>query len=474
VRLAAAAAVALGAALAAGCGGGGNGSLPVGAGKAPADAPAFVSLRTDPSSAQWKRAVKLAARFPALSSQLARLERYEDALGPELDLVWLDFANGGDDVVALTKPRALTRLKTLLRPNGSDYSTLSGGWIAIASDRELIDRYKRRAGGEKLDGDKAFENGFGKLDRGAAVRAWVRGSTAQAALDRSLAIGGAAPRITHDAGDLHSLAAAAKAASDGVGVDAYGLIAPRPNAATFAPSLQDVVPAGAALYVAATRLDRPTRLLLRMVGDSKPGFERQLAQVESVLGITLESDVYPLLHGESALAVYPGPTRVPPILFLQKVGDQAKADSVLRRLAAVAQLSGSARVETVTIAGATAQKLTFKGSAVAVYGGVSDGKLFVSDSGKLVAGFLGGRSPALGDDPRFRDARRAAKMPARVAALAYADLRRGLPYVLELARRSGGRVPSSATANTKPLASSLLYLAGDGDGLRISGFTTIK
>src|SRR5205085_12268802 len=125
---AAAAAAAAAAALLAGCGGSGSGSLPEGAGKTPADAPAFVSLKTDPGSAQWKRALSLARRFPGLRAQLDRLDRYKDAVGPELDVVWLDFANNRDDVVALTKPRNLAQLKTLAQPDPASYSAPSDGW----------------------------------------------------------------------------------------------------------------------------------------------------------------------------------------------------------------------------------------------------------------------------------------------------------------------------------------------------------
>jgi hypothetical protein len=471
VSRAAAAALAV-AALAAGCGssGGGNGSLPDGAAKAPADARAFVSLKTDPSSGQWKQTLALARKFPALAPQLGRLERYKDAAGAETDVVWLDFANGGRDVVLLTKPRNLAKLKTLVEPDSSSHEKLSGGWVAVG-DRPVLDRFRRD--GDKLDGDKSFKGGFAKLDESSAIRAWVRGRSVQDALDRALVEGGAAPRITHDAGDLGAVTAEARAAPAGVRFDAYGLIDPPPNVSAFSPSLQSVVPAGALLYVGAAGLDRPTRLILRMVGDSKPNFGRQLAQVQSVLGISLKNDVYPLLKGESALALYPrGP--VPGVLFLQKVADEGKAAAVLERIGAVAQLSGEAQVVPVRIGAISGHKLTFKGSSVSVYDGVTHGYLFVADTIELARQVVEGGGRTLGDEPLFRQARQSAKLPSKVAAVAYGDLRRGLPFVFSLARRSGQTLPPAAVPNTKPLQHALVYLAADGDGLRVSGFTAIK
>jgi hypothetical protein len=466
VRRLAAAAVALAAAVAAGCGGsGGDKSLPAGAAKAPADAVAFVSLKADRGSAQWKQALALAARFPALAARLDELHRYQDAVGRELDLVWLDFANGGEDVVALTKPRNLARLKTAVDPNGATYSELSDGWVAVADTRSLLRRYERAAGGDTLDGDKAFEDGFGKLAGSDAVRAWLRGSAVQAALDRALVREGAAPRVSHGAGDLRSLAASAKAESVGIRLDAFALLDPTPNATTFEPTLPSSFPAGALLYVSAAGVDAPTRLILRMVGDSKPDFDRQLAQVEGVLGITLQGDVYPLLKRESAVALYPG--RTPSLLYMLAVPDEGKADSLVRRIAAVAQLSGDFRVEAATVGGTSVQMLTMKGSNVTVIAGVANKRLFVTNSRTLAEQAVHGPASSLADEERFREARQRARLPSKVTALAYGDVQRGL----QLLR---GAVPPGTAANAKPFERALLYLVPDEDGLRLAGFTAIE
>lgn len=488
-QLGAAAAAAL-ALLAAGCGGGGSGSLPEGAGLAPGEAPAFFSLNTDFSSEQWKSLTKLAARFPGTPMLLERLKQelsgldferdVKPALGPELDFVWLDFENGGSNVVGLTKPDTKAKLEALLRKltadNPGDSRVLTAeidGWIAVADSRAKLDRFRELSPGDKLDDDADFEDAMGEQDPDSSLRAWVRGSVVQTALDRELVSGGAAPRLTHDVGDLKALAGSARAEDDGVAVQLNGAIDPAPDPATFKPSLQDSMPGGALLYVATTSLDAPTRIIIRLVGKSLPNFERQLEQVQSVLGIRLDDDIYPLLKGESALAVYRG-GRVPPILFQQKVSDEQKADGLLRRFSSIAQLAGGVDATTVQIGGISVQKVTFEDAGVTIWDGVAKGKIFVTNAENLAEQSVSGPSDTLGDDELFTSARDAAELPDEVAAFAYGDLENGLPFAFQLSRQAGNVIPPEAVENTKPLETGLVYLVKDGDGLRMSGFATIE
>jgi len=476
-------------AVAAGCGGGGGGgSLPDGAGVAPAASIAFVSVNTNFSSDQWRKVADLAGHFPGTPKLIQQFEKQtglslldvEPALGPETDAVWLDARNNGDNVVVLTKPDSKEKLDTLLEKSRSkgeaETHTLQvGDWVAISGSKALLERFKTASEGDNLSGDDDFKNAFEKLDSDSSVRAWVRGDFVQTAMDRGLASGGAAPRLTHDVGDLTAISGGAKAESDGASIELNGLIDPTPDPATFSPSLPDDIPSGALLYVSTTHLDAPVRTILRLVGKSNPGFETQLSQVESVLGLSLDQDVYPLLQGEDALAIYQGTGTIPKVLFVQKVDDETKADTLLKRIGAIAQLGGSVRVETIPLAGESVQKLTFPGTtSVTIYDGVSNGKLFVTNVENLAAETIKGPSDSLGDEPLFKSAREAADMPGKVAAYAFGDLQDGLPIVLRLSQQSGNKVPPEALENVKPLHSALVYLVKDGDALRISGFQTIK
>jgi len=473
-----------------GCGGGGGGGgLPEGASIAPASAIAFVSVKTDFSSAQWQQVVKLAGHFPGTPQLIAELKKQTNgldfnrdvkpALGQEVDLVWIDARNDGNDVVGLTKPHTKAKLAALLKKSRSKGESKAvtaqvGDWVAIADSQAKLDRFKTASTGDKLAGDKDFKRAFEKLESDSSVRAWISGDFVQSAIDRGLVSGGAPPRLTRDVGELHALSGSAKAEDNGAGIELDGLIDPAPDPATFNPSLPADVPAGALLYVSTTSLDAPLKTILRLVGKSVPNFNTQRAQVEGVLGITLEGDIYPLLKGESAVAVYPGTAQIPRVLFVQKVDDEQKAASLLRRLSAMAQLSGSIKAETVQLGGESVEKLTFTGTPVTIWDGAAKGKLFVTNAANLAEQTISGPASSLGDDPLFRSTRDAAGVPGKVAAFAFGDLENGLPYVLRLARQSGNVVPPEAFANAKPLHGAFVYLVKDGDALRVSGFQTIK
>ena len=475
--------------MAAGCGGGGGGgSLPDGADIAPVSSIAFVSVNTDFSSDQWRKIADLAGRFPGTPKLIAQFEKQtglsladvEPALGPETDAVWLDARNNGDDVVALTKPDSKAKLDTLLEKGRSKgeaatHTLQVGDWVAISDSNALLERFKTASEGDKLSGDGDFKSSFEKLDADSSVRAWVRGDFVQTAMDRGLAGSGAPPRLTHDVGDLKAIVGGAKAETDGASIELDGLIDPTPDPATFSPSLPDDIPSGALLYVSTTHLDAPLRTILRLVGKSIPSFETQLGQVESVLGLSLDKDIYPLLQGEDALAVYQGTGTIPRVLFVQKVDDEEKASTLLKRLGAIAQLGGSVHVETVELAGESVQKLSFPGTTpVTIYDGTTKGKLFVTNAEGLAEQTIEGPNDSLGDDPLFKSARDAADMPAKVGAFAFGDLQDGLPLVLRLSQQSGNTVPPGALENVKPLHSAVVYMVKDGDALRISGFQTIK
>ena len=476
-------------AVAAGCGGGGaGGSLPDGADVAPASSIAFVSLNTDFSSDQWRKVADLAGRFPGTPQLIAQFEKQtglqladvEPALGPETDGVWLDARNNGDDVVVLTKPDSKEKLDTLLEKSrekgeAATHTLQVGDWVAISGSQALLERFKTASEGDKLSGDDSFKHAFEKIDADSSVRAWVRGDFVQTAMDRGFAKNGAPPRLTHDVGDLEAIAGGAKAESDGASIELDGLIDPTPDPATFSPSLPDDIPSGALLYISTTHLDAPLRTILRLVGKSIPSFETQLGQVESVLGLSLDKDIYPLLQAEDALAIYQGTGTIPRVLFVQKVDDEQKAAALLKRLGAIAQLGGSVHVETVQLAGESVQKLTFPGTTpVTIYDGTTNGKLFVTNAEGLAEQTINGPSDSLGDDPLYKSARDAADMPGKVAAFAFGDLQDGLPVLLRLSEQSGSTVPPEAFENVKPLHSAVAYLVKDGDALRISGFQTIK
>src|SRR5215210_8798701 len=92
----------------AGCGGSEETTAASAADAVPAAAAAYLSVQSDLDSAQWDQVEELLGRFPDGDRALGRLhgdlgdgvnyERdLEPALGPTVELVWLDFQNDGEN-----------------------------------------------------------------------------------------------------------------------------------------------------------------------------------------------------------------------------------------------------------------------------------------------------------------------------------------------------------------------------------------
>ena len=155
MRLAAAAPLAALALLAGGCGGsssskGSASGSAAGATVVPASAVAYVSVNSDLGSDQWKKADALSKKFPGRAKAIASFEKdlakddidfqkdVKPALGPEVDFAWLDFADGGKNVVAVTQPKDPARLLVLVAkqnkgdPKNKLYIEKVGDWSAVA------------------------------------------------------------------------------------------------------------------------------------------------------------------------------------------------------------------------------------------------------------------------------------------------------------------------------------------------------
>jgi uncharacterized protein DUF3352 len=126
---------------AAGCGG----TVGAGAGGAdivPASAPAFLAFNTDIDSSQWQTVDDLSRRFPDREKALQTFHRaleseglswrrdVKPAIGPEVDLVWLDFAHDGDDFVVLMQPDDDKKFERLISKEASASDSSTPGSVA--------------------------------------------------------------------------------------------------------------------------------------------------------------------------------------------------------------------------------------------------------------------------------------------------------------------------------------------------------
>jgi hypothetical protein len=280
------------------------------------------------------------------------------------------------------------------------------GWTVFAQTRAVLEQFKRArsASSDRLADEKLFEDAYTKLPDDAVARAYVNGKAVQAELDRALSAADAPPGISQRFGTFNSLGAAATARDDGARIDGFADLRLTPELPSFAPKLPEELPAGALLYYSFGRLDALFRQILREVERAQPDARDQLRQVETVLGLTLEKDVFPLFAGESAFAIY----RASPLPTFELVlagVDQQKAERLLTQVGAIAQLAG-ADVSTATIAGA--------------------------------------------------------------------NLKTGLPVAFAYAEQTGSSVSEEARANTRPLRSTVEYIALEDDGYRVGGFVGIR
>jgi Protein of unknown function (DUF3352) len=474
--------------LAAGCGGGGGGggnSVPKGAEATPEDIPGFVSFNTDFDSEQWKTGKTLLQRFPDAPRLLARIQKafrqegvdferdIRPALGPELDLAWLDFQNDGDNLVGLTQPDDDAKLKALLaKGDEKTFSREVDGWTVIADSQELLSRFEQGAG--SLADVDAFKEQMEKIDDASAARGYVRGREVQQALDTALEGEGAPPSVTVNVGRLESLALGAKAEEKGVSFDGGIRIDPALDPQPYKATLPADLPKGALLYVSANSLDDMLRTVLKLVGKANPNFPEQLSQVEAAMGITLEDDIYPLLTNEAAFAIYPK-RPVPTFLFVLKTAgdDEENARRLTDRVAQIATLSGEVRSTKLDIEGAQVHKLDFTSQGFSLFLTVKDGKTIITNGREGVSGVLGS-GDKLDDDSIFKQAKENAEMPDETTGFVYGNLEQGLPFTYAFARSQGGVVPPIVPRNTEPLEDTLLYTEKDGKRLRVAGFLTIQ
>lgn len=490
MRLAAAPLAAL-ALLAAGCGGGsgskgGASGSAAGATVMPASAVVYLSVNSDLGSDQWKKADALSKKFPGRAKAIADFEKdlakdgidfqkdVKPALGPEIDFAWLDLADNGQNVVAVTQPKDEAKFAALVKKHNSDssndkvYTEKVGDWTAFAQSQATLDRLKSAQNGSKLADDDSFKDAVSDLPDESLVNVYVNGGAVRQAVQQGLAPSvGASGLFGKAIPNLSWLSASASAASGGVGFEA-GVKSSNMKGKSYKAELVDRLPAGALVDLSFNNLASNLR---RVLGQA--GLKAQAAQVEQALGIT-ESDLLKLLSNEGALAVYPSARgeRYPSVELLLKVTDQAKARKLLNRLSALAPMAG-VTVKPVKIGGVAAHELVVSGE-ISVYYGLFDGVIGVSNSRSALAG-LGSAGVKLSSDPVYTDARSAAKAPDSTTGFAYVNLR-GL--FAEFSKVLGGLSFDSDSAelraNLAPLRSFFAYGAREDDVTHLNGFLVIK
>ena len=307
-----------------------------GASLVPATAPAFVSIDSDLSSDQWKKVDALLRKFPGRSQLLAAINStsqgldYEKdvkpALGPELDIVWLDFANGGSNAVAITQPKSDTKFKALIdKANASDPSSPKavigkvGDWTVVSDSQATIDRFgTEAASATKLADDGAFKDAMARLPGDSAVKVYAKGKSLFQAVQQ--VVPGTMPRGTFDvppAQQPEYIAAALAAESDGFRFAAASRLQQDPKAAAYKSKFVGDVPGDALAFFTFRGGDQLSQV------QSNPAYQQGLRQFEQMLGIKV-APLLGLLKGEVAFYVRPQ-APIPELTLVAEAADEKSA-----------------------------------------------------------------------------------------------------------------------------------------------------
>ena len=466
------------------------GSVSAGAEFAPASVPLYVSVSTDPNGSQWKAGERLLSKFPGREMLFASARKdlkkqgldwnrdVKPALPDTVQVVFLDFANNGTDVVGYARPKDEIKFNKLLESGSSPaVHRKIDGWTVFADKSAILDRFaSARVSGDSLSSVKSFRDAIAKLPSNAAIRGWVSGSSVQAEIDKQAAKNPSAQQFkqfSQSFGKLESASFSAGAEDQGVNVQAAYQTSNAPKLGNFSSELVGALPSGALVYVSFGNLQDYLNQVVQSADSNLPQFQKQRSQIEQALGFSLKDDLFPLFSKEGAVAVYRGGELLPNVVFALRVPDESKAQRVIDRLAALADLSGG-KTATVMVKGVTAKEISDPNSGISVIAAVTGGKAFVTNSKAALEQALGG-SKKLSDDSVFRNARQASGAPDKTTGFIYVNLRAGLPYLFDFAQSSQpGSITPDVRANTKPLDSVFFYGKQDGDRVSVSGFLTIK
>lgn len=473
----------------AGCGAQDDASRAAGAEIVPANAPVFVSVNSDLSSGQWKQVAELLGKFPAGEEAVSDLESsfkkdtglsydadIEPALGDEVDLVWLDFENDGENFVALTKPEDDEAFeKMVAKGNASDSSSDDlvceklDEWQVCAENQAMVARFREQSSGDKLADDDTFNDALAELPDEALVHVYVRGQSIIDALGDLEVPGSTLPFSTEQGLDFVSLGLE----SEGDGLRLVGAsrarAEPQQQSEPFESKLLEVVPADAVAFLAFKGGDEYQRQLDEL--EKNEAYRMGLREFEQMLGIPLSS-VLEVFENEVGLYVRPG-TPIPEVtLLIEAPNEQAALKRVNAAVIAltksvVAQPCHAPGVE----AGVKVQCVGFDQFELRT--AAFDGKVVVTIGQGAIAKLRDEDGDKLADDEGFQDARDAAGMPAESVGFMWLDLEDGIPMIMGLSTASGGSIPAEIRENLEPLGSFLAWADNDGRSSKFTAFLEI-
>jgi Protein of unknown function (DUF3352) len=466
-----------------GCGAKKQASASGGAELVSASAPAFISIDSDLSSDQWQQVDKLLEKFPGYEQALAEARSsvesesgldyekdFKPAMGDEVNLVWLDFANGGENVVFMTKPKDADAFRRLIEKANETESEQAvfeerDGWFFLSDTQEKLDRFREEsASGEKLSDDAVFKDALAELPDEALVHIYARGESIVEAL-QSFPGMAATPLRADQRPEF--LSAALTAEGSGFRLVAAGRVEAEPKAQIepFESKLLGDVPADAIAFLTFRGGDEFERQMEDL--DKDDAYREGLDELQRMLGFRLDSLLSIFSH-EVGLYVRPG-SPIPEVTLLVDAPDEQEV--VGRVNAAIEALTRALPAQPCHAppeeAGVAVKCIDL--GDVQLRTAAFDDKVVLT-TGLDAISKLRGDGPRLGDDDGFASARDAAGMPNESVGFMWIDLEDGIPLILGLADASGTSIPAEIRANLEPLGAFLAWAETDEDA-RAGSFT---
>jgi len=449
-RLAGVAAVAV---LAAGCGGGGGSSAGDAESLVPGNALAFATIDTDTSTAQVSSALKILDKFPiepraeqqlraSITKSGVDFNALTSSAGSEVDIAVIT-VNGEPQPVGLAKPSDEKAFDAQLDKSSTRHTTMKG-WTVFADEQATLDAFTKQSGSSIAD-DAAYQAATKTIpaDGDAIVRFYASSAGAQTAL------GAAKSDLGPSAGSLNAFTAATWIAGSLTSEDgAFKLeVHAKSKSTSKIPSgnaLADKIPAGSILALA-----------LQGGGATIPASaQEQLSVVGQQLGVDLPALVS-ALNGPVIAYVRPG-IPLPEVTIAARPTQPRPAAAAIGAL--LARFTNGAQGVPTKVDGGTLAKMDL--GPVALYFGVNDGQLVVTDSSNALAE-LNGSVGRLSDDAVFKEAKAGAGMSDSTQGFTYVDIKDALPALSGFAQLANQTLPPEVETNLRPLRSALLFGSTD-------------
>lgn len=442
-----------------------TGSVPESAKLAPANSLAFVTVVTDASSEQWKKADRLLGLFPdarveVLGAVRTELEAedltWEDDVAPALGDELVVVVTADQKPVLLVQPESTEALAALLA--GSEDPIVQGAvsdWTALAETQAELDAYRAALGRGTLEGVPAFEAAMTELPADALARGWADLQSLASDLSAALEDSG----VEGDLG-VDWLAAAVAAEDDGVFLS-MSVRMPDGSGSSYEPELFARIPADA---VAALSFGGTQGALDRIEG--AVDVDAVSSALEDAVGISLDG-VLDALSGEGLLYVREGGD-LPEVTLVLAPPDTSKAFDTVDRVARRLAEQGGAEVRTRTDGGLTLFEVTAEGVTV-TYARLDD-SVIATTGPSGIADFLGD-GPKLVDDDAFKSAAGRVELGDRTRGFAYVDIDGTIPFVESVAGPDA--VPTEAKGVLGALDSFILQGSEDGETTTLSGFLRV-